>query len=71
MSDVSGNSEVKKRKGPSAEYQKARREAIKAGTWKTKARGARKVGGVGNPLSESGSSIVETHSEAGNDGHTV
>ena len=34
MNDVSGNSEVKKRKGPSAEYQKARRDAIKAGTWK-------------------------------------
>lgn len=45
MSDAGVSSEVKKRKGPSAEYQARRRAAIKAGEWKIKARGARKVGG--------------------------
>lgn len=55
MNDVSGNSEVKKRKGPSAAYQKARRQAIAAGTWKGRKQG-RKIPGDSVPYAEPESS---------------
>lgn len=57
MNDVSGNSEVK-RKGPSAAYQKARREAIKAGTWKGRKQG-RSIPADAVPYAEPVASIVE------------
>lgn len=62
MSDVIESSEVKK-KGPSASYQKARREAIKAGTWNPRFRRTqrRMEGGETN---ETGSSLPGPSTQA-------
>jgi hypothetical protein len=55
--------EVKKRKGPSASYQKARREAIKAGTWNPRFRRTqRRIEGQG--MSDDRSSLPGPSSEA-------
>lgn len=59
MNDAGESLEVKKSKGPSAAYQKARREAIKAGTWNPRFRRTqRRMEGVG--MADDRSSIPDT-----------
>ena len=63
MNDAGESSEVKKRKGPSASYQKSRRDAIKAGTWNPRFRRLeRRDRGMGT--NEAESSIPGPSSEA-------